>query len=124
MSQIEEWELVDIYRNSYEDLAYNDKTVNEGERVIGDELLVSFLNASCSSDQVRGGYLIDDKGFAGIVILNDDTTSYGMSVSENSGLGVLLTDGTGIGKTQYHYFHCSTEISESRDSVYELRKKA
>ena len=50
MKQIEEYQLIDSYKNKYEDLAYNDKTENEGERIITDDLLASFLQVSYSSD--------------------------------------------------------------------------
>ena len=122
--QISRWELVDSYRSIYEDLSYGDRTKSEGERIITDELLVSFLEGSLSSDQVRGGYLLDQGRFIGYIILNESVSSFGMSVEKNRGFGVLLTDGRKYGKTSYHYFHASTEISESEDSDYSVRPKA
>ena len=107
----------------YEDLAYNDKTENEGERIITDDLLASFLQVSYSSDQVRGGYLFDEEGFLGYILAIENTSSFGMSVNRSEGLGVLLKDGTAHGRTSYHYFHSSTEVSETQDSIFRIRKK-
>ncbi len=121
--EIGEWELIDTYRNVYEDLAYDDKSVSEGERVITDDKLVSLLQGSRVSDQVRGGYLLRKHRFVGYVLALENTSSYGMSASRNKGLGILLTDGRKIGRTGYHYFHCSTETSESDDSEYSVRHK-
>lgn len=121
--EIAEWELIDTYKNTYEDLSYDDKSVSEGERVITDDLLVSFLTGSMTSNQVRGGYLLKDKHFTGYVLLLENTTSFGMAVSKNNGFGILFIDGRKAGKTSYHYFHSSTEISESEDSEYTVRKK-
>ena len=121
--EIAQWELVDSYKNVYEDLSYDDKSVSEGERVISDDLLVSFLQGSSVSNQVRGGYLLKRHRFIGYVLALENTSSYGMSVSRNRGLGVLFTDGRKIGRTGYHYFHSSTEISESDDSVFSVRHK-
>ena len=117
------WELVDSYRSVYEDLAYDDRSVSEGERVITDDLLVSLLQASLSSNQVRGGYLIKNGSFAGYVLSTENTSSFGMSVNKDSGLGALLIDGRSFGRTSYHYFHSSTELSESSSSDYSLRLK-
>ena len=121
--QIACWELVESYRSVYEDLSYDDRTVSEGERVISDELLVSFLEDSLSSDQVRGGYLLDQGKFVGYIVLNESVSSFGMAVDRNRAFGVLLIDGRKYGKTSRHYFHASTEISESEDSSYFVRAK-
>ncbi|MBQ7065085.1 MAG: hypothetical protein IJM90_09380 [Firmicutes bacterium] len=124
MEEIEGWELVDTYRWHYEDLSYNDESSGSGERIITDSLLASFLDGHYVSNQVRGGYLLDQGHFAGYVLKLESTSSYGMAVHNDQGLGVLLTDGRKYGKTDYHYFHCSTEIDEERSFVYSVRKKA
>ncbi|MBR2802684.1 MAG: hypothetical protein IKE21_08915 [Erysipelotrichaceae bacterium] len=97
--EIDRWELIDTYRNVYEDLAYNDKSVSEGEKVITDELPVSFLTGSHSSNQVRGGYLLDQGRFIGYILDLGSTSSFGMSVTHSESLGILFTDGRKIGKT-------------------------
>ncbi|MBR3151499.1 MAG: hypothetical protein IKF46_05900 [Erysipelotrichaceae bacterium] len=84
---------------------------------------MSFLQGSYFSNQIRGGYLLDRGQFAGVIIAAENTSSFGMAVTKSFDFGILFTDGTKIGRTGYHYFHCSTEISESRDSVYSLRRK-
>ncbi|MBQ9037327.1 MAG: hypothetical protein IJ115_07730 [Erysipelotrichaceae bacterium] len=123
LKKVSEWELIDSYEYCDEDLAYDDKTEGKGERVITDELLASFIVGSFISNQVRGGYLFKDGQFAGMIIETENVSSYGMSVNKSNGLGLLLTDGRKLGKTDYHYFHSGTESSESRSSEYTLRHK-
>ena len=50
----------------------------------------------------------------------EDTTSYGMAYRHERRFSVLFTDGTRLGKTSYHYSHCSTEKDESSSSEYSL----
>lgn len=121
--EIRKWELIDTYHNKYEDLAYDDRSESSGERIVAEEDLVSFLQGSYISNQIRSGYLLDHGQFAGVIIAAENTSSFGMAVTKSFDFGILFTDGTKIGRTGYHYFHCSTEISESRDSVYSLRRK-
>ena len=123
MEEIGNWELVDAYDYKYEDLAYDDVSSGSGERIITDDLLVSFLQGSYTSDQVHGGYLIDEGHFAGVVLDLEYDSSFGMAWSRDRKFGILLTDGRKGGRTDSHYFHSSTEVSESSDSTYLLRKK-
>lgn len=123
MKEINEWEFIDKYSGSYENMAYEDKSSWSGERVITDDLLVSMLKGSHVSNQVRGGYLLKNGHFAGIVMALEDVTSFGMAYQKEDFFSALLTDGTKYGKTSFHYFHSSTEISESNDSEYLLRRK-
>ncbi len=123
MEQVSRWELVDTYRRVYEDLAYEDRSEYSGERVIGDELLASFISGSYYSNQVRGGYLFEDGRFAGYILSLENVSSYGMSVHQSSNTGILFTDGRTIGRVEYHYFHSSTETSREEDSVYSVRPK-
>ena len=119
--ELKAWEVVDTFRWKYEDLAYDDGSSDEGERVVPFSDIL--FGGSYASNQLRGGCLLKDGAFAGVVIKVENTTSFGMAVGREEGFGALLTDGRRIGKTAYHYFHSSTEISESHDSVYTLRRK-
>lgn len=123
LKKVSEWEFIDKYEYCDENLAYDDKSEGKGERVITDELLASFIAGCFISNQVRGGYLFKNGEFVGIIIKTENVSSFGMSVNKNTGLGLLLTDGRKLGKTSYHYFHSSTESSESRSSEYTLRHK-
>ena len=117
----ENWELVDKYEWVDENLVYDDTESGEGERVVTDELLVSFLTGRYMSNQVRGGYLLEGGHFAGYLLKLEDTSSFGMAYSRSTDFGILLTDGRKIGRTDYHYFHSSTELSEKHSSVYSVR---
>ena len=123
MEEIGNWEIVDVYDYKYEDLAYDDVSSGSGERIISDDLLVSFLQGSYTSDQVQGGYLIDEGHFVGVVLDLEYDSSFGMAWNRDRKFGILLTDGRKGGRTDSHYFHSSTEVSESRNSTYLLRKK-
>ena len=121
--EIYEWELVDNYYSRYEDLAYNDVSESAGERVITEELFVTFLNGSHLSNQVRGGYLLKDGKFAGFLLAIENTSSFGMAVNKANHFSALLTDGTKSGETAFHFFHSSTETSSTEQSKYELRRR-
>ncbi len=123
MEEIEKWEVVDTYKQVYENLVYEDRKTYSGERVIPDADIVSFLSGSYLSSQLRGGYLLEKGSFAGVILKIENTSSFGMSAHQDNEFGILLTDGRKIGRTEYHYFHCSTEIDEEEDSVYSLRRK-
>ena len=111
---LEAWEFYDKYEFCYENLVYEDESKGAGERVIPFSDLV--FGGSYASNQVRGGC-------AGVFLKLGNTTSFGMSVTQSEDFGALLTDGRRIGRTSYHYSHCSTELAERRSSVYSLRRK-
>ena len=119
--ELEAWEFVDKYEFCYENLVYDDESKGSGERVIPFSNLV--FGGSYASNQVRGGCLLAGGAFAGVFLKLENTTSYGMAVTQSKGFGALLTDGRRIGRTSYHYSHCSTELAERRSSVYTLRRK-
>ena len=118
---LEAWEFYDKYEFCYENLVYEDESKGAGERVIPFSDLV--FGGSYATNQVRGGCLLEGGVFAGVFLKLEDTTSYGMAVTQSEGFGALLTDGRRIGRTSYHYSHCSTELAERRSSVYTLRRK-
>ena len=119
--ELQNWEIIDTYKWKYEDLAYDHEESGEGEKAIPFDHLV--FSGSYASNDLRGGILLENGKFAGIAVKLENTSSYGMSSSRDEGYGVLFTDGTKTGRTDYHYFHCSTEISESNDDSYSLRRK-
>lgn len=121
-AELAKWELVSKYEWEYENLAYNDKSSGKGERVIPFSDLV--FGGACASNQVRGGCLLDGGVFAGVAVRLENTSSYGMAVTKSEGFGALLTDGRTVGRTDYYYSHCSTEIDESHSAEYSLRRRA
>ena len=118
---LEAWEFCDKYEFCYENLVYEDESKGSGERVIPFSDLV--FGGSYATNQVRGGCLLEGGAFAGVFLKLGNTTSFGMSVTQSEDFGALLTDGRRIGRTSYHYSHCSTELAERRSSVYSLRRK-
>ena len=105
LEEIGNWELVDVYDYKYEDLAYDDVSSGSGERIITDDLLVSFLQGSYTSDQVHGGYLIDfacekrmgrpeELGFA-IASLADERNGY------LAGVDILCDGGSTRGQKEF-----------------------
>ena len=119
--ELEAWEFVDKYEFCYENLVYEDESKGSGERVIPFSDLV--FGGSYATNQVRGGCLQAGGVFAGVFLKLGNTTSFGMSVTQSEDFGALLTDGRRLGRTSYHYSHCSTELAERRSSVYSLRRK-
>lgn len=67
--------------------------------------------------------MIRDGHFCGALIRTELTSSFGMSVYRNNEFGLLFTDGSRAGGTEEHYSHSSTEVSESRHTVYSLKKR-
>ena len=114
-------ELIKKYKYKYEDLAYEHKRSGSGERVM--PFCDVVLGGSYTTSQLRGGFLLRGGRFAGIVMLLEDSSSYGMAHHRDEKYGALLTDGRSFGRTEYHYFHCSTEVDESEDAEYLLRRK-
>ncbi len=119
--ELKGWELIKKYKYEYEDLAYEHRRSGSGERVV--PFCDVVLGGSYASSQLRGGFLLRGGRFAGIVMLLEDSSSYGMAHHRDEKYGALLTDGRSFGRTEYHYFHCSTEVDESEDAEYLLRRK-
>ena len=115
------WEIIKKYKFEHEDLSYDDASSGAGEVIVPFHDVV--LGGSYASSQLRGGFLLRGGRFAGIVMLLEDSSSYGMAYRHDEEYGVLLTDGRSFGRTEDHYFHCSTEVDESEDAEYLLRRK-
>ena len=121
-SELQGWEVADRYKWRDEDYVNEVDESGQGERVIPFSKIVSFLSGAFTTGQLRGGLLLEHGAFAGVILKLENTTSYGMAWSRSDGLGVLLTDGRKLGRTDYHYFHTSTEKAESAEHDYSLRR--
>ena len=119
-AEIAGWAVADEYEWSYEDLVYEDESKGSGTKLIPLGELESLTSGSHLSSATRGGILLKKGKFIGAVLDLEDTSSYGMAYSHERFFSALLTDGTKLGKTSYHYSHCSTEKDESSSSDYSL----
>ena len=118
--ELAKWSVADKYEWRYEDMVYDDVKEGSGTRLIPLAELESLISGSHLSSATRGGILLKKGGFCGVVLDLEDTTSYGMAYRHERRFSVLFTDGTKLGKTSYHYSHCSTEKDESSSSEYSL----
>lgn len=119
--EIQKWEILDVFEWRKENLVYDDISSNSGEKIIPLSDIEGIWAPSHISGNLRGGYLVKDGQFIGVVLDIENTSSYGMSCDSNHQYGILLTDGQAFGRTSYS--HCSTEVDDHSKSDYYLRKK-
>ena len=74
-------------------------------------------------DFYQKGIVIKDGHFYGAMINEESVSSMGLFVSKDREAGVLFINGTKDGKTEPHYHHSSSEVSEEEDSTFSLHPK-
>ncbi len=75
-------------------------------------------------DFYRRRAVVRDGHFLGALLDLENTGSMGMAVSKDREYGILLIDGSEDGRTEEHFSHTSSEVSEERDTRYFLRRKS